>query len=136
MSQTAGRWRYSAAAGCGHPDDDDDDDGTGDAGEVREPGPYRLDGGWYGRGAAYYAVNTVHIGTRAAGEGITTAPVLAPLSLIPTPSSRPLSSVLSCSLVIYLLLINIRPLPSLPTPPFLFSPLPSRAALPAEIPLF
>lgn len=26
------------------------------------------------RGAAYYAVNTVHIGTQAAGEGITSVP--------------------------------------------------------------
>lgn len=40
---------------------------------------------WYGRGAAYYAVNTVHIGMRAAGKGITTA-----LAHPPTP--RPLES--------------------------------------------
>lgn len=40
--------------------------------------------GWYERGAAYYAVNTVHIGMRAAGEEITISP-LPLLSLFQPP---------------------------------------------------
>lgn len=43
---------------------------------------------WYERGVAYYAVNTVHIGVRAAGEEITSATLHPP----PTPStSQPFS---------------------------------------------
>lgn len=42
-----------------------------------------LDAEWQEHGVAYYAVNTVHIGMRAAGEEITAALPLQPLQLCP-----------------------------------------------------
>lgn len=48
--------------------------------------------GWYGRGAAYYAVNTVHIGMRAAGKGITTALAHPPTPHGPLESTSSLRS--------------------------------------------
>lgn len=54
-----------------------------------------LDVGRHGRGTAYYAVNTVHIGVRAAGEGITTALIC---SRAPCVFSKwPLSATLACA---------------------------------------
>ena len=53
--------------------------------------------GWYERGAAYYAVNTVHIGTTAAGEGITTNPFPTQPSCAISPPLNPSSLLIYAS---------------------------------------